>query len=87
MSDAPKTPKTIYLRYFAQLREQSEREQEERVTTAQTYGELYQELKTQYGFTLDLAQIKVAANDMFVALDQPLRPGDEVVFIPPVAGG
>ncbi|AHB87814.1 molybdenum cofactor biosynthesis protein MoaD [Thermosynechococcus sp. NK55a] len=75
------------MRYFAQLREQSAREQEERVTTAQTYGELYQELKTQYGFTLDLAQIKVAANDTFVALDQPLRAGDEVVFIPPVAGG
>ncbi|QEQ01546.1 MoaD/ThiS family protein [Thermosynechococcus sp. QKsg1] len=84
MSDAPKT---IYLRYFAQLREQSQREQEERVTTAQTYGDLYQELKTQYGFTLDLTHVKVAANDTFVTLDQPLRAGDKVVFIPPVAGG
>ncbi|MEN9264681.1 MAG: MoaD/ThiS family protein [Thermostichales cyanobacterium BF4_bins_65] len=84
MSDVPKT---IYLRYFAQLREQSQHEQEERVTTAQTYGELYQELKTQYRFTLDLTHVKVAANDMFVPLDQPIQAGDKVVFIPPVAGG
>lgn len=84
MSDAPKT---IYLRYFAQLREQTHREQEERVTTAQTYGELYQELKTQYGLTLELSHVKVAANETFVALDQPIQAGDTVVFIPPVAGG
>ncbi|URR35442.1 MoaD/ThiS family protein [Thermosynechococcus sp. HN-54] len=84
MSDAPKT---IHLRYFAQLREQSQREEEERVTTAQTYSELYQELKVQYGFTLDLSHIKVAANDRFVTLDQPIKTGDSVVFIPPVAGG
>lgn len=84
MSDVPKT---VYLRYFAQLREQSQCEEEERVTTAQTYGELYQELKAQYGFTLDLAHVKVAANDTFMQLDHPLRAGDKVVFIPPVAGG
>ncbi|MFN4195613.1 MAG: MoaD/ThiS family protein [Thermosynechococcus sp.] len=84
MSDVPKT---IYLHYFAQLREQSQREQEERVTTAQTYGELYQELRAQYGFTLDLAHVKVAANDVLVPLDQPIQAGDKVVFIPPVAGG
>lgn len=29
----------------------------------------------------------VAVNREYAALDEPLQPGDEVAFIPPVAGG
>lgn len=84
---APKVPKTIRLHYFALLREQAQRAQEERSTTACTYGELYQELQRDYGFTLPLAQMKVAVNDTFVELSSAVQEGAEVVFIPPVAGG
>ncbi|WP_448527296.1 MoaD/ThiS family protein [Parathermosynechococcus lividus] len=84
---APNSPKTIHLRYFALLREQAHTESEERPTTAGTYAELYQELQRCYGFSLPLGQMKVAVNDAFVDLSTPVQEGDDVVFIPPVAGG
>jgi molybdopterin synthase sulfur carrier subunit len=31
--------------------------------------------------------IRVAINQAFVAPDTPLRPGDEVAFLPPITGG
>ena len=50
----------------------------------QTYNE---ELRARHGFTLPAARIRAAVNDEFVAATAPLRDGDCVVFIPPVAGG
>ena len=32
-------------------------------------------------------QIRAAVNQDFAAPDQPVRPGDEVAFFPPVTGG
>jgi sulfur-carrier protein len=32
-------------------------------------------------------QVRVAVNQAFAALDQPLQPGDEVAFLPPISGG
>jgi molybdopterin converting factor small subunit len=31
--------------------------------------------------------VRAAVNEVFVAADAPLREGERVVFIPPVAGG
>jgi molybdopterin synthase sulfur carrier subunit len=77
----------IHLHYYALLREQASRDHEELATQALTPRDLYDELKARYGFTLPMDRIGVAINDRFCSLDQPLREGDNVVFIPPVAGG
>ncbi len=79
--------KTVCLRYFALLREEAGTPKEQYATTASTYADLYRELQARYGFSLPLEQMKVAVNDAFVELGTPVQTGDEVVFIPPVAGG
>ncbi|WP_404424490.1 molybdopterin converting factor subunit 1 [Nibricoccus sp. IMCC34717] len=77
----------VRLRYFALLRDQAGRA-EETLDTASTNGAaLYAELASRHGFTLAAHQVRVALNGEFAAMNSPLREGDEVVFIPPVAGG
>ena len=39
------------------------------------------------GLKLDVDTLKVAVNDSYSTMDHPLREGDRVVFIPPLAGG
>ena len=56
-------------------------------TTARTPADLYAELTARYGFTLGEEQLRVAVNSEFADWSSPLRAGDAVVFIPPVAGG
>jgi molybdopterin converting factor subunit 1 len=77
----------IHLNYFALLREQRGADKESLKTQAQTPRDLYEELRTRYSFTLPSDKISVAINDQFCSLDHPLKEGDTVVFIPPVAGG
>jgi molybdopterin converting factor subunit 1 len=79
--------KNIQIRYYALLREQAKRSEESLTTAAQTANDLYAELKTRYGFTLPAEQLKVAINTEFCDWNTPLKAGDQVVFIPPVAGG
>jgi len=81
------TPITINLRYFAVLRDQRGVADEVLSTDATTPRALYQELAATYNFTLPVDRIGVAIGDEFVALDQSLKNGDNVTFIPPVAGG
>lgn len=76
----------IQVEYFAILREHVGRDREQLATAAATVAELYQELDRRYGFPA-LGQLKVAVNDEFQPWNAPLRDGDFVVFIPPVAGG
>ena len=78
---------TIHVQYFAILREQRGLAEERLVTSATTPAAVYEELKARHGFTLPANRIRAAINDEFVAMDAPLREGDRVVFIPPVAGG
>jgi molybdopterin converting factor subunit 1 len=77
----------VQLRYFALLREQAGRQSETVETTAATPAELYAELAARHGFRLPATQLRVAVNAAFSDWDLPLRDGDEVVFVPPVAGG
>ncbi len=77
----------ISIRYFAILREQRGVSHELLTTTAITPESLYQELRGRYNFTLAGERIRAAVNSEFVAADTVLRDGDEIVFIPPVAGG
>jgi sulfur-carrier protein len=77
----------VSVAYFAILREQRGLNEESLSTEARTPGELYAELLTRHGFTLGSRFVRVAVNEEFVAMDKPLADGDEVIFIPPVAGG
>lgn len=77
----------LQLRYYALLREQAGRAAESVQSKARTPAELYAELAVRHGFGLAPAQVKVAVNSEFADWERPLADGDEVVFIPPVAGG
>jgi molybdopterin synthase sulfur carrier subunit len=78
---------TVHLQYFAILREQRGLPAETVVTAAATPAALYEELRAKYGFSLPGNRVRAAVNEVFVAAEAPLREGDRVVFIPPVAGG
>ncbi|AIF48614.1 MoaD/ThiS family protein [Dyella japonica] len=77
----------VNLQYYAQLREQAGKSGEQIVTTASSLRDLYEELRAAHGFSLAADALKVAVNTQFSAWDRPLRDGDTIVFIPPVAGG
>ena len=79
--------KTIELAYYALLRQQRGVSNEKRATTAITARELYLELKTEFGFELQVEDLKVAINGDFTDNDMPIHDGDTIVFIPPVTGG
>ncbi len=77
----------VEVQYFAILREQRGVKAESIATAAATVAALYDELRVRHGFTLPGDRVRGAVNDIFVPASQPLREGDRVVFIPPVAGG
>lgn len=77
----------IRLRYFALLRDQAGCGGETLDTTATDTGALYDELAARHGFTLTRSQLRVAVNAEFADWCRSLADDDEVVFIPPVAGG
>lgn len=79
--------KTIYLRYYALLREERGLTQETIKTSARTLEELYTTLAVTHGFSLAPDILRVAVNDAFVSWEYILQDCDIVVFIPPVAGG
>jgi molybdopterin converting factor subunit 1 len=77
----------LRLKYYALLREQAGCGEEELETPAADPAALYDELARRHGFSLSRAQLKVAVNAEFSDWSRRLADGDEVVFIPPVAGG
>jgi molybdopterin synthase sulfur carrier subunit len=79
--------KTVRLRYFAVLREQRGLDAERVETAAATASDLYQELRARHGFTLPADRLRVAVNEAFAPWSTAIRDGDEIVFIPPMAGG
>ena len=81
------SPRPIRIRFFAVLREQAGRSALELTTTAATPAELYRELQASHQLSFNPDLLRVAVNERYVAMDAPLQAGDQVVFIPPVAGG
>jgi len=77
----------IRVRYFAILREQRGQAEERVETSAATASDLFQELAQKHCFTLPEARLRVAINEEFASFAVPLKEGDQVAFIPPVAGG
>lgn len=79
--------KRVSILYYAILREQRGQSEEAVDTDADTAAELYREMASRHGFTLDLERLRVVVNESFAPWDSALSDGDTVVFIPPVAGG
>ncbi len=77
----------IHLQYFAILRDQRGISEETLSVEVQTVETLYLSLKNQYSFSLGLSALRVSVNETFVEWSTELKNGDQVVFIPPVAGG
>ena len=86
-STAESAAREIRVQYYALLREQAGRSTETLQTRARTPRDLYNELRSRYPFTLPPEMLRVAVNAEFGEWSQPLKAGDAVVFIPPVAGG
>ncbi|HMD62006.1 MAG TPA: MoaD/ThiS family protein [Opitutaceae bacterium] len=79
--------KTVRVLYFAMLREQRGLGEERIVTGAATAGELYEELRKSHPFTLPRDSLRVAINGDFQTWAAAVRDGDELVLMPPIAGG
>ncbi len=79
--------KVLRVRYFAAMKDAAGKPAEQIRSYARTAKELYQELNGRYHFPLRHDLVKVAINGSFQSVDIPLNAGDEIVFIPPVAGG
>jgi molybdopterin converting factor subunit 1 len=77
----------VRIKYYALLREEAGRSDEAVDTAAHTAADLYDELRGRYAFRLPRAQLRVAVNGEFADWGRTLAEDDEVVFIPPVAGG
>ncbi len=77
---------TVNIEYFAILREQAGMSGEAIDTEAETAAGLFAELQQKHGFA-DPKNFKLAINDEFVEWDTAISDGDQIVFIPPVAGG
>jgi len=78
---------SLRIQYFALLREQAGRSEETLRSAARDARELYTELQTLRRLQLRPEQLRVAVNDEFADWARPLREGDRVAFLPPVAGG
>jgi molybdopterin converting factor small subunit len=79
--------KQVTVQYFALLREQRGLAEESLHTNAEDAAALYRELQERHGFTLSVNRLRLAIGGEFVSWPAPLRGGETLVFIPPVAGG
>ncbi|MBS1200041.1 MAG: molybdopterin-converting factor chain 1 [Proteobacteria bacterium] len=77
----------VRLKYYAVLREQAGRGEETVETGAADAAGLFEELAARHGFSLGRDRLRVAVNAEFADWSRTLADGDEIVFIPPVAGG
>lgn len=76
---------TVDVKYFALFRERMGCGEERLTTDAKTVGALYAELQPRLGLAPE--RVRAAVNEAFVGDDYTLGDGDEIVFVPPVAGG
>ncbi|MFC7336949.1 NTP transferase domain-containing protein [Haloferula chungangensis] len=79
--------KSVKVLYFAKLREERGLDEEQVETLACTAAGLYDELSFRHRLSLKLDSLRCARNGDFCEWNTRLQPNDEIVFIPPVAGG
>lgn len=78
---------TVQVRYFAVLRDQRGVDRETIEVPAMTARQFAHHLIDLHSFTLPSSLVRVAVNGQFVDDDYAISDGEEVVLIPPVAGG
>ena len=78
---------TVRVRYMAVLKETPGIGPQSPATDCESVGDLFETLKARHGFKLQQKPLRVAINDQFESMARKLRTGDEIIFIPPVAGG
>jgi molybdopterin converting factor subunit 1 len=79
---------TITVYFFAVFRDQANASQESvPLLSGDTPLSVYERLAKRYGFQLGASDLRMAVNDEFTSSDSSLKPGDQLAFIPPVAGG
>ncbi|HEX8619783.1 MAG TPA: molybdopterin converting factor subunit 1 [Thermoanaerobaculia bacterium] len=80
---------TVRLLFFAVLRDIAGRDTRElSLDEGTTAGEVWQSLRASYAKLADYTQPPmIAINETYATPDAVLRDGDELAFIPPVAGG
>jgi molybdopterin-guanine dinucleotide biosynthesis protein A len=81
------TVKNITVTYFAQLRELTGTGSESIQTDSETPAGVFEEIRAKHNIPLKRKGMMVAVNGDFTDWTHPLADGEEVVFIPPVAGG
>lgn len=81
------TAKTITVTYFAQLREQVGSDSELIETDCETPAGLFEQIRARHQLTCKRKGMMVAVNGDFTDWAHPITDGEEIVFIPPVAGG
>ena len=79
----------VRLLYFAALRDiTGKSEAEVSLGEGTRAGEVWESMRRQYAQLAGYAQPPlIAVNESYATADTTLRDGDELVFIPPVAGG
>jgi molybdopterin converting factor subunit 1 len=79
----------IRLLFFAVLRDIAGRSEDVREFPNGTRaGDVWQRLRKEHAALRDYIQPPmIAVNESYVGADEPLHDGDELAFIPPVAGG
>lgn len=79
----------IHIKYFAELHEFTQKRAEIWHLNAPkcTAKDLYSQLRQKYGFLIPFDELQIAINDEFADKNQYIYPGDQVAFLPPVAGG
>ena len=80
---------TVRLLFFAVLRDIAGADERElRLAEGTTARQVWQTLRTEFAKLAEYAQPPMTAvNESYVEPDVVLRDGDELAFIPPVAGG
>lgn len=79
--------KTVHIKYFALLKEERGLNSETLQTDCQTAQDLYAFLKSKHQFKLSMDILRVSVNGQYVHWQTHIKENDEIVFIPPVAGG
>lgn len=77
----------VQVEYYALFKACAGRAGEEVLLEDGDPAKLYDELRKRYRFPLHRSLVHLAVNDAYARWEDPLRPWDRVVFIPPVSGG
>jgi molybdopterin converting factor small subunit len=79
--------KKVQIFYFAKFKTYAGKESEILETSAEDLLDLYAEISQRYAFGMDAPKVRAAINDEFSPWNTKIVDGNQIVFIPPVAGG